>query len=163
MAERIERQYVFQNCQRSRVRLNVTSRFIIEKIQCKSKIEGMWWHDDVPNHYCIRSCSNTISNALMMEVWNSHGKWEVLKPYLIGGSADPNACVHKIWNCQKYCNNFFVIFLLTLPNHLHCDPSVVRKNSEASRVLPRYLTKKLTVFFFPFMWYHKMLSITIDF
>ena len=25
----------------------------------------------------------------MMEVWNSHGKWEVPKPYLIGGSADP--------------------------------------------------------------------------
>ena len=25
----------------------------------------------------------------MMEVWNSHGKWEVLKPYLIGDSADP--------------------------------------------------------------------------
>ena len=52
-------------------------------------LEGAWWHDDVPNHYCIRSCSNTISNALMMEVWNSHGKWEVPKPYLIGGSADP--------------------------------------------------------------------------
>ena len=71
------------------VRSPPAPRFFIEKIHCKSKLEGMWWHDDVPNHYCIRSCRNTISNALMMEVWNSHGKWEVPKPYLIGGSADP--------------------------------------------------------------------------
>ena len=30
---------------------------------------------------------NTISNTLMMDVRNSHGKWEVAKPYLNGGSA----------------------------------------------------------------------------
>ena len=35
---------------------------------------------------------NTISNTLMMDVRNSHGKWEVPKPYLNGGSAGP-ACL----------------------------------------------------------------------
>ena len=34
--------------------------FIIQNIHFKSKIEAMGWHDDVPNHRCIRNCSNTI-------------------------------------------------------------------------------------------------------
>ena len=45
--------------------------FIIEKkIHHKPKIEGMWWHDDVPNHCCISNCKNTISNnPMMVEHW----------------------------------------------------------------------------------------------
>ena len=54
----------------------------------------MWWHDDVPNHYCIRSCSNTISNALMMEVWNS---WKVgsAEAILNWRQCRSYACLHR--------------------------------------------------------------------
>ena len=59
------------------VRIPPNSRiFHPKKIHSKSKIEGMWWHDDVPNHCCIRNCNNTISNTSMMDVRNSHGSGE---------------------------------------------------------------------------------------
>ena len=53
--------------------------FSSKNFHYKTNIEGMWWHDDVSNHY-IRNCL-TIS-SMMMEVWNSHGKWGVPKHYL---------------------------------------------------------------------------------
>ena len=75
--------------QRSLVWTYPNPGFFIQNIHSKSKIEGMWWLDNVPNHCCISNCDNTISNTSMMNVRNSHGLWEVPKPYLNGGNSRP--------------------------------------------------------------------------
>ena len=77
--------------------------FSSKNFHYKTNIEGMWWHDDVLNHY-IRNCL-TIS-SIMMDVWNSHGsgecqnntlKWEVVQTSM---AKKPRLIIFIIFNSE---------------------------------------------------------------